>query len=147
MTADQSAAQSGDRKLTDAERNHILDQAVDAARNRPEKNRTGRTFFVSREPKIDRSTFSAEIVWGKTLTDPLIIVLLGVLSFICFPFWPYWLFLSLRPNKFDRTVFIDEYGHEQWGIAPITSAQRVLSVAIAIGAVWYVIYIINLAQH
>lgn len=45
MTADQSAAQSGDRKLTDAERNHILDQTVDAARDRPEKNRAGRTFL------------------------------------------------------------------------------------------------------
>jgi hypothetical protein len=148
MTADQSAAQSGDRKLSDAERNHILDQAVDAARDRPVKNRVGRTFFVSHKPKIDRSTFSAEIVWGKTLTDPLIIVLLAVLSVICgVVVLPYWLFLSLRPNKFDRTVFIDEYGHEQWGIAPIHPAQRVLSVALAIATVWYVIYMINLVQH
>jgi hypothetical protein len=88
------------------------------------------------------------MVWGKTLTDPLIIVLMAVLSVICgVVFLPYWLFLSLRPNKFDRTVFIDEHGHEHWGVAPITPAQRVLSVAIAIATVWYVIYMINLVQH
>jgi len=47
-------------------------------------------------------------------------------------FLPFWFIWSLRPNKFDRTVFVGEHGHEQWGVAPITPAQRVLSVAIAL---------------
>jgi hypothetical protein len=147
MTAGQSAAQSGDRKLSDVERNRILDQAIHS-RDRPVIS--GMSFLVFHEPKItvDRSTCSAEMQWGKWITDPTMVVLLAVLSFVtCGFFLPIWFIWSLRPNKFHQTISIDEYGLEHWGLAPISPAQRVLSVAIAIATVWYVIYIINMVQH
>jgi hypothetical protein len=144
MTAEQSSTQSGDRKLSDVERNRILDQAINS-RDRPVIS--GMNFLVIHEPKItiDRSTCSADMQWGKWITDPTMVVLLAVLSAVtCGLFLPIWFFWSLRPNKFHQTIFIDENGLQHWGIAPIPTAQRVLSVAIAIGIVWWIIYSINL---
>jgi hypothetical protein len=147
MTAGQSAAQSGNRKLSDVERNRILDQAINS-RDRPVIS--GMRFLVIHEPKItiDRSTCSAEMQWGKWITDPLIVVLLAVLSVVtCGFFLPFWFIWTLRPNKFHQTIFIDEDGLQHWGIAPIPQAQRVLSVAVAIATVWWIVYTINLLQH
>jgi hypothetical protein len=144
MTASQSAAQSGNNNLSDIERLRILDQAINA-RDRPVIS--GMNYLVVHEPQIvlDRSTFSAVITWGKTLTSPLIIVLLAILSFVtCGLFLPLWLVWSLRPNKFVQTIFIDEYGLQHWGLAPIPQAQRILSGAIVIGIIWWIIYSINL---
>jgi hypothetical protein len=79
-------------------------------------------FLVIHEPQIviDRSTFSAVMTWGKTLTSPIIIVLLAVLSVVtCGFFLPLWLLWTLRRNRFVQTIFIDEYGLQHWDTAPI----------------------------
>jgi hypothetical protein len=144
MTAGQSAAQSGGDKLTDVERLRILDQAINA-RDRPVIS--GMNYLVLHQPQIviDRSTFSAVMTWGKTLTSPIIIVLMTVLSFVtCGLFLPLWLVWSLRRNRFVQTIFIDENGLQHWDLAPIPQAQRVLSGVIVIGIIWWIIYTVNM---
>jgi len=59
-------------------------------------------------------------------------------------FW--YFYMTLRPNKFVQTISIDEYGLEKWGLAPIPQAQRILSVAIIIMAIFYYSYVGNLAS-
>jgi hypothetical protein len=82
---------------------------------------------------------------GKTLTSPLIIVLFSVLSFVtCGLFLPIWFYRTLRPNKFAQTIFMDENGLQNWGLAPIPQSQRVLSVLVLIGIVWWVIWAMNM---
>ncbi|MDT5346610.1 MAG: hypothetical protein QOE52_5794 [Mycobacterium sp.] len=137
MTAGQSAAQSGGDRLTDVERLRILDQAINA-RDRPVIS--GMNYLVLHQPQIviDRSTFSAVMTWGKTLTSPIIIVLMTVLSFVtCGLYFPVWFLWSLRRNRFVQTIFIDEDGLQHWDLAPIPQAQRLLSLAILIGGSIY----------
>jgi hypothetical protein len=71
MTAGQLAAQSAGNKLTDVESLRILDRAINA-RDRPIIS--GMNYLVLHQPQIviDRSTFSAVITWGRTLTSPII---------------------------------------------------------------------------
>jgi hypothetical protein len=145
MTAGQSPAHSGPDRLSDVERNRILDQAINS-RDRPVFSGNINGFFAIHEPQItlDRSAVSAQMVWGKTVTSPIIVVLSTVLSFVtCGLFLPFWLIWTLRPNKFNQTVSIDENGLQHWGIAPIPQAQRLLSGAVAIGIVLWIIWLIN----
>jgi hypothetical protein len=124
----------GDHNLTDVERNRILDHSV-ALRDLP-LTRGAKTFNA--KITVDRSTFSAVLLWGKDLTSPVVIVLLGVLSMVTGGFFlPYWLYKTLRPNTAKQTIFIDEHGQEHWRIAPIPPAQRLLSVGIVIAMVCY----------
>lgn len=144
MTASQSSARSGNSKLSDVERLRILDQAINS-RDRPVIR--GMNFLVLHEPQIviDRSMFSAVMLWGKKLTSPLVIVLVVVLLFVtCGFFLPFWLVWTLLPNKLVQTIFIDRYGLQHWDIAPIPLAQRILSGWIAFGIVWWIAYMISL---
>jgi hypothetical protein len=129
MTTQPSAAQSGGHKVTDEERNHLLDESIEA-HNKPMSN-----FKYTFWPKttVDRSTFSAVMQWGKELTSPLMISCMGFLSLITGGLiLPIWLVWTLRPNKGKQTIFIDESGTEHWSLAPIPLAQRVLSGAVLI---------------
>jgi hypothetical protein len=70
---------------------------------------------------------------------------LTVLSFVtCGLFLPFWLVWSLRRNRFVQTIFIDEDGLQHWDLAPIPQAQRLLSGAIFIGIIWWIVYTINM---
>jgi hypothetical protein len=144
MTASQPSARSGNIKLPDVERLRMLDQAINS-RDRPVIR--GMNFLVIHEPKIviDRSTFSAVMLWGKTLTSPLVIVLVVALSFVtCGFFLPFWLVWTQLPNKFVQTIFIDKYGLQHWDIAPIPLAQRILSGWIVFGIFCWIAYMIYL---
>ncbi|MDT7765248.1 MAG: hypothetical protein QOC63_4668 [Mycobacterium sp.] len=146
MTASQGAAQSDPHRLSEIERNRILDQAINS-RDRPVISGNLNGIIGIHEPKItiDRSTVSAEMLWGKTLSSPLIVVLLAVLSLVtCGFFLPIWLILTLRPNRYAQTIFIDEHGLQNWGIAPIPQSQRVVSVLVLIGIVFWIIWMINM---
>jgi len=70
MTAGQLAAQSAGNKLTDVECLRILERAINA-RDRPKIS--GLNYLVLHQPQIviDRSTFSAVMTWGRTLTSPI----------------------------------------------------------------------------
>jgi hypothetical protein len=131
---------------SNVERNRILDQAI-SSRDRPVISGNLNGIWGIHQPNItiDRSTASAEMVWGKTLTSPLIIVLFSVLSFVtCGLFLPIWFYRTLRPNKFAQTIFIDENGLQNWGIASIPQSQRVLSVLVLIGIVLWIIWAMNM---
>jgi hypothetical protein len=132
-------------QLGDIERNRILDQAV-SSRNRPVISGSLNGVLGIHEPKItiNRSTFSAEMLWGRTFASPGIVVLLALLSFVtCGFFLPVWLYLTLRPNRYAQTVFIDEYGLQHWGTAPISLGQRVVSLLVLIGIIWWIIWMVN----
>jgi hypothetical protein len=139
-----SAQHGGQRKLTDAERAQILDVAL-MSRARPTVSVVN-GWLNLRVPSIKRSTTTAEISWGRTLTDPLIIVLLAVLSFVtCGLFTPVWFLQTLR-NPNIQTVFVDEYGNQHWAVKPITQAQRVLSSVVIIGIVCWLFWWVNIWQ-
>jgi hypothetical protein len=130
---------------SNVERNRILDQAI-SSRDRPviSGNLDASGAFTS--PTSQSTARPPRPKWyGKTLTSPLIIVLFSVLSFVtCGLFLPIWFYRTLRPNKFAQTIFMDENGLQNWGMAPIPQSQRVLSVLVLIGIVLGVIWAMNM---
>lgn len=158
MTAGQSAAQSDPHRFSLIERNSILDQAIDSCAHpkidplapRPNPLVTG--YYQLVDPKIthkakiriDRSTASALLVWGKTFSSPIVVVLMAVISFFtCGFFLPIWFYMTLRPNRYAQTIFIDEQGFQHSGLAPIPQGQRVVSVLVGIGIALWIIWMIN----
>jgi hypothetical protein len=158
MTVGQPAAHSDPHRLSLIERNRILDQAIDSCAHpkidllAPRPNPLVLGYYQRVDPKIthkakiriDRSTASAELVWGKTFSSPIVFVLCAVISFFsCGFFLPIWFYMTLRPNRYAQSIFIDEKGFQDSGLAPIPQGQRVVSVLVAIGIVLWIIWMIN----
>lgn len=135
-------AQSGAHRLSDIERNRILDQALSSLDRPIFTGSFWHGTLRSFEPNItvDRSTCSARIVWGKTLSSPIVIVLLTLLSFVtCGLYLPFWLYQTLRPNRYSQTLSIDEHGIQHRGTAPIPLSQRLVSAWVIFLIVWWVL--------
>ena len=138
-------AQSGAHRLSEIERNRILDRAI-SSRDRPLIT-GGIGWLRLHEPNItiDRSDVSAVVVWGKYFDSPGIVVLLALLSFVtCGLFLPIWFYYTLRRNRFAQKVSIDEYGLQHWGAAPIPPRQRVVSLLVLIALVLWIIWALNM---
>lgn len=135
-------------KLNDTERNRILDRAVES-RRLPLITGTVNGWLRVHQPRIqvDRASVSAVVVWGKYFDSPGIVALLAVLSFVtCGLFLPVWLLYLLRRNRFAEKVSIDDYGIQHWSVAPIPLRQRVVTIVVLIGVVWWIIHLLNMWQ-
>jgi hypothetical protein len=114
-----SAQYGGQRRLSEAERNQILDAAITS------RVRGSGTL-------VSRSATSAQITWRAEVTDPRYIMLCTILSVCsCGLFILYWFPITLRRPGVS-TVFVDEYGNQRWDQKEISPAQRVLSVIVFI---------------
>jgi hypothetical protein len=148
-----SAGSSVPGRLTEAERNQILNGAITAltggvvvgtdAYGNPFARRTG--------PHIRRQgTTWAEIWYEGPWTHPGLILLHAILAVLtCGLYLPWWFYKTFKkPGVY--TLAIDEYGNQSRTQATIGVAQRVQCVIVGIVMIWWlwkiVIPVIGLFQ-
>jgi hypothetical protein len=136
-----SAAPAGGRRVSEAERNQILDNAL-ASRARGVISVSNGRFLGWSGPRIRRlSASSAEVMWGARATHPAKILLDLIFSFITCGIWLFvWFIATLRRPKI-QTVTIDEYGNQLWRNVKISPLQRVLSIAVGIAILWWMSHV------
>lgn len=134
------ATPQGPRRLSEAERNQILDVAL-LSRARPSIVIID-GFARASGPTIRRSTTSAEIEWVTPPTHYAVMLLSLLLSvFSCGLYLIVWFIQTLRRPKV-QTLHIDEYGNQIWGNKSISTGQRVLSVVVGL-LILYWLYLVG----
>jgi hypothetical protein len=132
-----SADSAQPRRLTEAERNQILDLAL-ASRIRTVIVYTGGRISGG-GPQVRRSTTSAEIMYATPMTHPGVIVIDIFLTILfCGLYLPVWLYRTFRkPNVY--TLSIDEYGNQHYWQDDVTQGQRVLRYVLMVPIVAFVV--------
>jgi rRNA maturation protein Nop10 len=131
ITAAERAAQGGPYSLDLADRNAILDEEIKKC---PTSVSNGRYTFPI-QVKVDRSTVSAVVTYGRSFASPLLIVCFALLASITGGLiLPYWLYKVVRP-KYNKAISVDEKGVAHWK-RWVSPAEWVLAVGIVIPMIY-----------
>jgi hypothetical protein len=137
MTAAEPAAQYGPLDL--AGRNAILDEEINKC---PTSVSNGRSTFPA-QVKVDRSTASAVVTYGKSWASPILIVCMSLLAAICGGLiLPYWLYKVVHP-KYNKAISVDENGVAHWK-RWVSPAEWVLAACLAIPLIFVFIKVMSI---
>jgi hypothetical protein len=125
------------RRYSEAERNHILDTALDSRLPRVIIYTGGRVYGG---PQVRRSTTSAEILYTTPMTHPgMIVVDCFLTTLTCGLYLPVWIYRTYRkPNVY--TLSIDEYGNQDYSQKDVSHGQRVLRYVLLVPIVAFLAF-------